>query len=400
MTNGSIHMKKSRIDSLKTLMLAASLIGCGSTAKSTQTETESDVSQDSLDGIPELGAVQMALTEDAAEAVATSDDRVASPSVAEAANAEESMADFEELQLPEAAQELRHMQRPIRALNQALRAFLHPIAYLVKHRAPNAQIGRVQLWGPIRINETEYRLLARQTVAKHHTGWRLDARAVGDKAYIRVAAGELTAGDVVRRGHGAMGVDLDALSSVAKEVKAQGQLLLGFRHRGAAATVAYGLRNFTPDATKHDPIDAVVRGIKRDDGIRKVRLAFHGNWEASATDKQELVLGRARQNPGIGGRADALVLAGDIPKGTLLYVSECWDHAEQSAFRVVRNCEFEELKLGSCNIEKEVGDPDACDSSLQDPEVPSLDANNSDADPDDPEEDVTVPNAMPEFDDE
>jgi hypothetical protein len=393
-------MKKSHIVSLSTLTLAASLVGCGaaSTATTPSEGETTEVSQEALDGVPELGAVQMALTEDPAEAIATTPDSVASASDQEDPSALDPAADFDELQLPEEAQELRRMQRPIRALNQAMRSFLRPIAYAVKHAKPSAQIGRVQVFGPIKIKDTEYRLVARQNVAKQHTGWRLDARAVGDTTYVRVAAGELNRGEVIRRGKGVMGVDLDALSSVAKEVKARGQLLLGFRHRGAGATVAYGLKNFTPDAAKHEPVDAVLRGIKREDGIRKVRLAFHGNWESSASEKEELVFARARQKPGVGGRADALVLAGDVPEGTLLFVSECWDHEQQSAFRVVKSCEFEGLTLGSCKVEKEVGNPDACDVSLKDPEVPSLDANAGDDDQDDPEKDVTVPSAMPEFD--
>jgi hypothetical protein len=352
-----------------------------------------DATED-LSGVPELGAVEMSLTEDAnAEGTSTEHDAV-DPSTASA-------DDLMLMDVPEenSASDLRQAQAGIRQLNQALRGFLRPIAALVRETEPTRQAGAVKQWGPITHGETEYRFLLRKATDGRHT-WRLDARSAGSQdSFTRVAVGALAVGSKVRRGAGALGVDLDALGSVNPDVAARGEILVGFRHAKAGTTVSYGLRNFTHDPSTSDGIDAVLRAVHLKNGFNRVRLAYRGNLPETATDAPELILARLRHQRAVGGRSDLLVVGGDVPSGTSWVISQCWDRGQQDQFRVVRLCKSAtDIDLSSCTIQSTSGDEHSCGASLGNAELPPIDPAAPAADAEDPNADVEIPDSLQALD--
>lgn len=348
-----------------------------------------------LEGVPELGAVELALTSGDAEAVATSEDAVSADDSAE--SAADAATGLEEIELPEQAPELVHIRGEIRELNVTLRRFLRPIAALVRNQAPSEHLGKVRVWGPLQIDGTEYRFLARPNEARKRVAWRLDARLSGSDDFQPVAAGEITVGETPRRGQGALGVNLTLLSELAPRVEAQGLMLAGFRHGALGSTVAYALKDFRADANA-SPISARIRGIHRSDGLRKVRLAFRGNLPGSATDAEELILARARHMPGSGGRVDLLGLGGDLPDGTVRLTSACWDAELAPVFRRVLSCSAEALDAAACTVESETGERSSCPRGAEQEELPTLDPEAVEPDSDDPNTEVQSPDAMPTFD--
>src|SRR5690606_3712731 len=145
-----------------------------------------------------------------------------------------------------------------------------------------------------------------------------------DSAYEAVMGGLFQAGELPRRGRGTMGIDLDRLARVDADFKGSGQLLVGFAHVLDYKVLAYRLRNSSPAVTAHPPVDAIFSGWRAPTGVRRVRLAVHANVADSPTAAEELVLVRSRWLPGLGGRADAVVLSGDVPAGRALVANACW----------------------------------------------------------------------------
>jgi hypothetical protein len=345
---------------------------------------------DDLEGVPEVAAVQMPLTGNAAsEGTATEDDAIDAASLA--------ADELDQTAVPETtdATDLGQLRGAVKELNQSIREFLGHVAALVRNTEPTYQIGALRMWGPVTRGTTEYRFFLRHAVG-HRWGWRLDARiADTGETYSRVAAGEITVGARARRGAGVMGFDLDALKAVDPTVVAEGQLLAGFRHGELGTSVGYAVRDFTRDPTVRPGVDAILRAVHLKDGFNRVRMAFRGNVEGTATAAEELVLARLRHQRGVGGRSDMVVLDGDVPAGTALVVSQCWNKALQSGYRVVRSCPLDGLGGASCSVTATSGDASACPVLLQTPELPPADPSAPMTDDSDPNGDVTAPTEIP-----
>jgi len=169
------------------------------------------------------------------------------------------------------------------------------------------------MWGPVTRGATEYRFFMIHP-ALHTFKSRLDARVSGTlEAYSRVAAGEIVVGIAVRRGVGVAGFDLNALSSVDPTVTAKGVVLAGFAHGTLGTTLAFGLKGFTRDPAAEPAVDALFQEIHLANHVNRLRLAYRGNLEGTATDAQELVLARVRHRAGVGGRSDMIATSGDVP---------------------------------------------------------------------------------------
>lgn len=369
---------------VSTMLLAYCAAACGS-------RDEGSPSADELDGVPELAAVQMSLT-DAVEAEGAATD-------ADGIDLDTLSDDVDLIAVPEeAAEDLAAGQHAIRELNQALRSFLRPIVELVRNNEPSARVGATHVWGPVTRGDVEYRLMLRHA-AEGRFAWRLDARAAGtDGAFRRVALGRLVRGDEARRGKGGMGVDLDALAALDDGIKAQGKVLVGFRHGEAGTTIGYGLRAFTPDAESKPAIDALLRGVHLKQGINRVRLAYHGDVKGSASDARELVLARLRHARGVGGRSDVIAMGGDVPDGQLWIRSQCWTAKLAKTFSEVQLCPLETpIDLSACAVLETNGDVTACDKTLRDPELPPADPEAEMDDAKDPNAEVEVPSDLEEL---
>jgi hypothetical protein len=367
-------------------LLALGALGCGA-----QNERENTF----LAGVPEEGALQLSITDDAStEALATDDDQVG------AALSEE----LGSLSLPlvapgaSAADGLARSREAVHELNQALRDFLQPIAALVRSEEPDQVTGNVAQWGPVTRGTTEYRFFVRKGILKRF-GWLLQARPDGSNTeFSNVAAGGIQVGAVVRRGRGVVGVDLDALGDVDPTVQASGKVLAAFAHGPAGTALAYGLHDFARGADDSTPVDAAFQGVHLKGGFNRVRLAFHGNLPETATDARELVLARVRHHRGDGGRADLLVTGGDIANGKLWLVSECWSAQLASTYRIVRECPGDGIGGARCIEQSSKGDPAACLHDFAQPEFPPADAQEPMEDPESPEGDLVPPTEMPSGD--
>jgi len=116
------------------------------------------------------------------------------------------------------------------------------------------------------------------------------------------------------------------------------------------------------------------------------------------TPAKELLVGRARYNPGVGGRAEVAITGGDL-SGKVFFGVECWDKAEALVFKATALCSLgEEPGTGSCTWTK-TGDEAACHvvlaTGMRDHVEPS-DESDASPDPDAPANDVPgVPSQMP-----
>lgn len=369
-------------------------VGCLTLALTACSAAEdSKVADDFLDGVPEQAALEMQLTEDGQdEALASDDDAIAADLAAEALASVELPLDAS------AADALRQGQNSVRELNEALRSFLRPIVAMVRNSEPDEVERGVAQWGPVLRGATEYRFFVRRGLRRHY-GWALQGRAADtDDRFVSVAAGEITVGEVARRGTGSIGVNLDAFGDVDPTIEARGQVLARFAHGVRGTVLTYGLRNFTRNADDETPISAAFEGVHLVGGFNRLRLAYRGNLPETDTDAPELVLARLRQHRGDGGRADLLVSGGDIPDGRIWFVSECWDADSQSGFRAVRDCPSEGPFGEGCDTVMTRGTREACLSDLRDAELPPLDAEEHMDDPESPERDLIPPDEMPSGD--
>lgn len=378
-------MKLSKLMALTTTALfAGGLAACSA--------SDHGPGDDALEGVPEQAALELSATEDAeSESLATEADGVDPAS--EVVQALSATAQAVETQ---PAAELTRARGAIRELNQALRAFMQPIAALVRDVEPSSVEGRTKTWGPITRGPTEYRFVLRHGTLRHY-GWLLQARSAGSATEFRnVAAGGITVGFAPRRGRGSVGLDLDALSAVDPTVVARGTLFASFAHGARGSVVGYRLRDFTSDPQKVDAFDALVQGVHLQGGYNRLRLAFRGNLPETATDAAELVLARVRHNRGVGGRADALLTGGDVADGKVWVLSECWSPALDSVYRVVRECPNDGVGGARCSIVATHGDVAACAPGFAAAELPPANPLDPMSDPESPEGDVTPPDTMPD----
>jgi len=304
----------------------------------------------------------------------------------------------------------------IQSLNQGLKDAFGPVEQLVLTSGPSQVQGQVYTYGPFDKDGFSY-LLSVVRVAGNHYAWKLQVKASADAttAYVTFAAGTTfkVPSDQVHRGRGTIGINLDAYKTVVTTFPGQGKLFVAFSHHGfgpaavdagvtdQSKTLIYGLRNFSADTSKWQPVDAVFYAHKNGlSGVTSVRVASYADIPEIPNDTpaKELFLGRARFNPGVGGRAEVAVLDGDLA-GKVFFGRECWDVAEQLVFKATALCTLGEVPgTGSCSWTVE-GDPAACRVVLAQGErdhVDPSDQNDENPDPDAPASDVPrLPTDMP-----
>ena len=200
----------------------------------------------------------------------------------------------------------------------------------------------------------------------------------------------------MRRGVGSVGIDLDALGALDPTIAGRGSLLASFAHGPNGSALAYRLRDFTPDPSWKIPVTAVVQAVHLKVGVNRLRLAYYGNVAGTATDQFEFVLARVRHVRDVGGRADSIVTGGDVTDGHAWVVSECWDAALKSAYRVVRDCPADGIGGAQCTEVGTVGDATACAHDVADADLPPADPTAAMSDPESPEGDPTPPSSMPD----
>jgi hypothetical protein len=332
------------------------------------------------DAQPETSAYQMELTGDSTEGLTTS-------------TQSDWGAATQALSAP-VPEYLGHTRDAIKALNDAVKSILAPAEQAIAASAGKTQIGDTRTFGPTDQGQATYLFIMKRVDARTF-GWELQAKPQGapDSAYVKVMGGAFVKGDLPRRGTGVFGADLDKLASVDAAFHGNGQMLVGFAHVGGYKVLAYGLHNFSPDVTQFDPIDAVFSGWKGPLGEAHVRLAAYANIQDSPTPAKELVLLHARWLPGVGGRADAVAVAGDVPQGHAIVANSCWDRdgSDVDGFLRVRDCAVDQIGDVSCTVIRTAGDPANC---AVDEQLPTTDPMNAPQDPGAPTT-VTPPTSMP-----
>ncbi len=369
--------------------LALCLSACGSD-RSELERPEPAVDSQYLEGVPEQAALQLAITEDVgAEALASEDEAIGDV-------ASEALGSVElALDADSTAYSLGRARDAVRDLNRGLRNFLGPIAAVVRNVEPDEVEANVAMWGPVTRGATQFRVFVRRGALRRY-GWLLQARPDGSSdGYSNVAAGGIQLGALARRGRGTLGVDLDAFGDVDPTVAARGKILAGFAHGPRGTVLRYGLRDFSKGDETATPIDAAFQGVHLTGGYNRVRLAFHGNLPETDTDAEELVLARVRHHRGEGGRADLLVTGGDIPDGQVWVVSECWNSALGSGYRIVLECPGDGPGGEQCVPRSTTGEPGACLGDLASAELPPSDPEAPMEDAESPDADVTVPESLP-----
>jgi hypothetical protein len=307
------------------------------------------------------------------------------------------------------------IRQGIHDLNQGLETFFGPIGQLISTQGKDIVVGTSKTYGPVDQGGVTY-LLTVKRFAPNRYAWKLEGKTTGaavDVALTTLAVGTLfhASNDEAHRGRGQIGVDLDAFASVSPGFMGQGKLYGAYSNyevsgaggasglAGDAKTVVYVLKNFSIDTSAHPPISAAFVGHKTLAGVRDARVLYYGELPefVGTPDHAELLLGRARFNPGVGGRADALVTGGDVPSGVFIYGAECWDVSEDLGWRKVWSCTS--LDPNSCTVESEQGNVMACAVDLRDdmPEAPT-DGTSSALDNGAPDPSVSPITAMPSFD--
>lgn len=308
------------------------------------------------------------------------------------------------------------IRQGIHDLNQGLQTFFAPIGQLIATQGTDIVVGTSRSYGPLDEGGVTY-LLTVKRFAPNRYAWKLEGKTTGAAANVALttlAVGSLfhASGDMVHRGRGQIGVDLDAFATVSPGFMGQGKLYGAYSNydvstsvdggsglAGEAKTVVYVLKNFSIDTSAHPPISAAFVGHKTLAGVRDARVLYYGELPefVGTPDHAELLLGRARFNPGVGGRADALVTGGDVPSGEFIFGAECWDVSEDLGWRKVWSCTS--LDPRSCTVESEQGNVLACAVDLRDdmPEAPT-DGTTTALDPGAPDPSVSPVTAMPSFD--
>jgi hypothetical protein len=310
---------------------------------------------------------------------------------------------------------LPKIREAIRSLNQGLKDAFGPIEKLVLTNGPSQTRGQVYTYGPYTQNGYDY-LLSVVRVAGNHYAWKLQVKKSGDAdtSYVAFAAGTTfkVPSDQVHRGRGTIGIDLDAYKTVVTAFPGQGKLFVAFSHHGfgpAAAdagvteqskTLIYALRNFSADTSQWQPVDALFYAQERPQRRHLSPRASYGDIPEIPNDTpaKELLVGRARYNVGVGGRAEVAIVGGDLGN-QVFFGRECWDRSEALVFKATALCgPGEEPGTGSCTWTV-TGDPAACRVVLADGERDHCDPSDIDdasPDPDAPATDVPgVPSVMP-----
>lgn len=304
------------------------------------------------------------------------------------------------------------IRQGIHDLNQGVQQFFAPIGQLIATQGTDIVVGTSKSYGPLDQGGVTY-LLTVKRFAPNRYAWKLEGKTTG--AAVTVALTTLAGGtlfhavtDEVHRGRGQIGIDLDAFATVSPGFMGQGKLYGAYSNydvtdatgvAGDAKTLVYVLHDFSIDTSAHPPISAAFIGHRTRAGVRDARVLYYGDLPefAGNPDHAELLLGRARFNPGVGGRADALVTGGDVPAGTFVYGAECWDVNENLGWRKVWDCTS--LDPTTCTVASEHGNVQACDVDLRDdmPEAPT-DGTSTSLDPGAPDPSLSPITGMPSFD--
>jgi hypothetical protein len=303
------------------------------------------------------------------------------------------------------------IRQGIHDLNAGVQQFFAPIAQLISTQGTDIVVGTSKSYGPVDQGGVTY-LLTIKRFAPNRYAWELQGKtstAAASVAFTPLAAGTVShaANDAVHRGRGQIGFDLDAFATVSPGFLGQGKLYVAYSNydvsvangvAGDAKTLVYVLKNFSIDITAHPAVSAAFVGHKTLAGVRAARVLYYGEIPqlGGNTDLSELLLGRVRFNPGVGGRADALVAGGNVPANALIYGAECWDVSESLTWRKVWDCTTEPLV---CTVASEQGNVNACAVDLRDDEQEApTDALSTVLEPGAPDPTVLPITAMPSFD--
>ncbi|HMK73884.1 MAG TPA: hypothetical protein VK454_11125 [Myxococcaceae bacterium] len=349
--------------------------------------------------VPDSAGLTLEATGAASEdAALTSDTAAALTSGPASANATASGLEF-----------LPVIRDAIQDLNQGVHQFFDPIGQVIATQGQDIGVGSAETFGPVDRDGVTY-LLTVKRLATSRFVWKLEGKTAGSAStvpFTLLAVGSVfhAQNDAAHRGRGQIGIDLDAFKTVKPGFMGQGKLYGAYSHydvtdpsglAGDAKTLIYVLSNFSIDTSVHAPVSAAFAGYKSLSGVRRVRVLFYGDLPefVGNPDKAELFLGRARFNPGVGGRADALVTGGDVPNGELIFGAECWDKSEALVWKKVWAC----TGPSTCTVVSETGDRTACAVDLRDdaPEAPT-DGQDLTGETGAPDPSLAAASAMPSF---
>lgn len=284
----------------------------------------------------------------------------------------------------------------VKALNEAVRSVVTPIAELAAQNASSMQKGDIAVFGPKTKGAGDYKLTIKKVGVKDFV-WKLEGKPAGaaDSEYKVVAAGALAKGTLPHRGKGAIGIDFDTLKAIDSNVKPAGKLLCGFSHVLDTKTLVYALKDFTPNPAVEQPMSAHFVGHRlMPSRATAVRVAGRWNLSDSPTTAQELVRTRIQWIPGVGGQGMMLATEGDVPAGKVFIGRGCWDAQEQEGYAIVRSCTRGVLPTAAtCTVIATRGQLSNC--KLNEAALPPEDLNDGATEPDAPAGDVAAPGSMP-----
>lgn len=326
------------------------------------------------EGTPDHPALALEITGDASEGVTTgtSTSGLGDQTVANEVSQTIRDAVPAPTNVPEYLQAARN---GVKELNDQMKAALEKVADIAKNNPGKVISANTKEYGPKDVNGVTWRLFIRKYTDVRY-GFLLQAKATtaDDSTYKLIMGGVLArnATDAAHRGRGTVGVNLDNLKAVDSTFKGQGKLLSAFSSTDIGKTLVYLLKDFTPDASAHDPVTAAFVGHKVSaTGATAVRLATFVNIPnagATPTDAKEFVILRARNVPGTGGRGDLLAAGGDIEQGVFYYGVSCWDAQQSEVFKALARCTAR--NLSSCTVISHTGDRSACAADLREDSLP------------------------------
>lgn len=347
--------------------LALALAACGGTNKNA-------ADPEFAEATPEIDAFMASVTGASSEQALTSED----------------LGQQESALMSESAY-LLAVRDAVLGLNGIVRSVLTPIVEIIKDN-PDVSTGTEHVWGPADRGGATYKFTMKKVTDKKF-GWKLEGKVKGaaDTEYKLLLAGGIRVGAQPHRGAGILGIDGDAFAAVDPAAfKSKGKLLVGFGH-GAnnAKALAYGLKEFTPNADKYQTVSARLLAIRGPAGGTVVRFATYADISDPKNGSPELVLARVRWLPLLGGRADGLVFngktpaaTGDLALNTYLIVNSCWNVQEQQGYQKIRSCTAKTACTGADLLNtKEEGDAATC--KVPEPAtLPPEDPNAAQTDPD------------------
>ncbi|HVO19166.1 MAG TPA: hypothetical protein VMU15_07920 [Anaeromyxobacter sp.] len=247
---------------------------------------------------------------------------------------------------PETGDDLALAQKKIAALNSAIRSIFDHVEGVALVDKANWPAATGRWYGPsdrcaVDVSPcpdgdaATFRLWVGQ--GQRGMAFVLEAKPVGadDATFAAILAGWMKRGALARRGVGQIWVNLQNLKLAAAAYPGQGYLYGGFAAGPKAKVAVYRLLDFTPDATSSDPdlapATVFFRGFKNGEGTARVRVAALKDYVPTTGD-DELGLFHVVYNPGLGGRAYAVVADytssgvthGDVPAGDYFFGRSCY----------------------------------------------------------------------------